>query len=85
MGDSKKRGSSVNNWASEQVQLRQPRNGYVWNARKPRSPCRSGGSGQARSLESCGAGLAGSDLQPVLEQLSPGVPADWGLQPAHGW
>lgn len=48
----------------------------MWNARKPRSSSLSGGSGQARSLESCGGGLAGCDLQQVLEQLSPGLPAD---------
>lgn len=56
--------------------MKEPRNGYVWNARKPPSPSRSGGSGGARSLESCGAGLAGCDLQQVLEQLSRGLPAD---------
>lgn len=46
--------------------MKEPRNGYVWNARKPPSPSRSGGSGPARPLESCGAGLAGWDLQQVL-------------------
>lgn len=59
--------------------MKDPRNGCVWKAGKPQSPSLSGGSGQARSLGSCGGGLAGCDLPQVLEQLSPGLPADGGL------
>ena len=73
LGDSKKQGNSVNNWASEQVQGRSLEMG-VCGMQEASVPPLSGGSGQARPLESCGGGLAGCALQKVLEQLSPALP-----------
>lgn len=48
-------------------------------------PPLSGGSGQARPLESCGGGLAGCALQQVLEQLSPALPGDWMVNGRGIW